>query len=144
MATQTVDAAGARPVVLVLEDDLDVQRVIARGVERAGCRAVCAADGRDALRLFSELQPVLVCMDLMLPTVSGFEVCRRLRAAGAAVPVAAMSSRDLPEDVAHALESGCDVFVRKPLTPDVVARTLQQLLAVPPPARGDSTRGPHP
>jgi len=126
----------ARPTVLVVDDDLDVQRIVARGVERAGFRAVCTIDGREGLRLYDELRPVMVCLDLMLPNLSGFEICRRLRAAGSKVPVAAISARDLPEDVAHALEAGFDTFVSKPVRAEEVARTLSELFRQIPAAAG--------
>src|SRR5438093_11627311 len=69
-----------RELVLIAEDDLANQALLARLLERAGYRSFAVGDGRDALRAAMEENPDLVLLDIGLPGMSGLEVCRRLRA----------------------------------------------------------------
>ncbi len=117
-----------RKTILLIDDDLDMQRLLTRAVQRSGHHAVCMVDGYEGLRRFAELRPAMVLLDLMLPNLSGFEICRRLRALGATIPILAISTRDLPEDEVHALESGFDLFISKPVRLDDVSRTITQVL----------------
>lgn len=116
--------------VLVVDDDGDIRELLSRAVERAGHHAVCASNGVEGLQRFQEVQPAMVLLDLMLPNLSGFELCRRLRAQGVRVPLVAVSTRDLPEDEVHALASGFDHFIRKPVRLDEVSRTVGELLGL--------------
>jgi DNA-binding response OmpR family regulator len=128
----------SRRTVLVIDDDLDIQKLLSRAVERAGHHAVCTVDGHEGLRRFEELAPAMVLLDLMLPNLSGFEICRRMRALGSTIPMIAISTRDLPEDEAHALACGFDLFICKPVRLDDVSQTVAWFLEQPA-TRGDGT-----
>jgi DNA-binding response OmpR family regulator len=108
--------------VLVVEDDPTVREVVARYLEREGLIVDAVGDGREALGHAATQWPDLVVLDLMLPGVNGFDVCRRLRA-HAPVPVIMLTARGNEEDRIVGLDLGADDYVAKPFSPrELVAR----------------------
>jgi len=108
--------------VLIVEDDASIREVIALGLERAGLRAVTAVDGREALSAWRNREFDLLILDVMLPGLDGFEVCREIRRTSQ-VPILMMTARTDTIDVVVGLESGADDYVRKPFeVPELVAR----------------------
>ncbi len=102
--------------VLVVDDDLTVSDVVARYLARDGHQVERAADGVTALQRASARPPDLVVLDLMLPGMSGLEVCRRLRKI-APVPVVMLTARGEEDDRVIGLELGADDYVTKPFSP---------------------------
>ena len=72
--------AEPRATVMVVDDEAAVRRVLVMRLQLAGYRVICAEDGEEALTLFHQEQPDLIVLDVMLPKLDGFAVCRRLRA----------------------------------------------------------------
>ena len=117
-ATSTVN----RPGILIVEDDARTARLLAAYLEDAGFSTRTAGNGPDGLRRFQEAPPILVILDLMLPGMSGWDVCRELRKTSR-VPVLILSARDQEGDRIRGLELGADDYVVKPFSPkEVVAR----------------------
>jgi two-component system chemotaxis response regulator CheY len=90
-----------------------------------------AESGRGALSVISKVAPSLVVLDLILPELSGYEVCERLRATSALqhVPILAVSARAMPEDRAAAEEAGASAFLAKPFTPRELTEHVLPLLS---------------
>jgi DNA-binding response OmpR family regulator len=108
--------------VLVVEDDHTVRDVVVRYLEREGLTVDAVGDGREALGHAAKRWPDLVVLDLMLPGINGFDVCRRLRAQ-APVPVIMLTARGSEEDRIVGLDLGADDYVAKPFSPrELVAR----------------------
>jgi two-component system OmpR family response regulator len=108
--------------VLVVEDDPSVAEATGLLLERAGMRVVAAPDGRRALDLFQRQRFDAVVLDIMLPVIDGFDVCRSLRAEST-VPILFLSARDEEIDRILGLEIGGDDYVTKPFSPrELVAR----------------------
>jgi two-component system phosphate regulon response regulator PhoB len=105
-------------LVLVVEDELDVQRVIEYNLKQDGHRVVTATSGRDAVRLAREVHPDLILLDLMLPDLRGTEVCRTLKesASTKTIPVMVVSARGEEVDRVVAFELGADDYVVKPFS----------------------------
>ncbi|MFJ6792958.1 response regulator transcription factor [Streptomyces sp. NPDC091268] len=119
------DAPAGR--VLVVDDDPTVSEVVAGYLHRAGFTVETAADGPEALARAQRARPDLVVLDLMLPGWDGFEVCRRLRAAGP-VPVIMLTARGDEDDRIAGLEQGADDYVTKPFSPrELVLRVASVL-----------------
>ncbi len=107
--------------ILVVDDEPTLRETLAENLEMEGFRVVTAADGRQALERFRQFQPDLVVLDLMLPELSGIEVCRQIRRESG-VPILMLTARDSELDKVVGLELGADDYVTKPFG-------LQELLA---------------
>jgi putative two-component system response regulator len=106
----------SRPLVLVIEDELAQRLLITRILEHEGYRVEAAADGEAGLRAVIEHSPDLVLLDLNLPRVDGYEVCRQLRAdpVTATLPVIVITAHTALDDMVAALDAGADDFLAKP------------------------------
>jgi DNA-binding response OmpR family regulator len=121
---------GARKTVLVVEDDPSMRDAISDLVLRMGLDVVEAADGTAAMTRLAGMRPDLICLDLVLPESSGYEVCEFIRRSPdhRGTPVLIMSGRSYPADRAHASEAGADSFIAKPFTEDDLRRRIERLL----------------
>src|SRR3954462_13270026 len=102
-----------RPRVLVVDDERHIVDFVTMGLEGRGMEVECALTGRDALVAVEGFRPDVVVLDLMLPGLSGQEVCRRVRAKSS-VPILILSARDEVEDRVDGLNSGADDYLIKP------------------------------
>ena len=100
-------------LLLIVEDDPSLREVIRLGLEGEGFRVVTAEDGPAALVAFASHRPDLVLLDIMLPGLDGFTVCRELRKTSL-VPIVMLTARSSTVDVVVGLESGADDYVTKP------------------------------
>ena len=121
--------------VLIVEDELRMASLIRRGLTNEGVAADVAVRGADALWMAEAHDYDAVLLDVMLPDVDGFEVCRRLRAAGVWAPVLMLTARDSVEDRVAGLDSGADDYLVKPFS---FAELLARLRALA--RRGDGER----
>ncbi len=113
---------GSRRVILVVEDDPTVSEIVVRYLERDGFAVESCADGADGLDRALDLRPDLVVLDLMLPSLDGLEVCRRLHDA-LPVPVVMLTARGDEADRILGLELGADDYLTKPFSPrELLAR----------------------
>lgn len=113
--------------VLLIEDDPLVRRGLELALSRHGHAVGVARTGEDGLREFESTGCDLVVLDLMLPGMDGFEVCRRIRSAGE-VPVIILSARGDDFDVVGGLEAGADDYVVKPVQPTVLDARIRAVL----------------
>ena len=102
--------------VLLAEDDVRMAGLIRRGLEEEEYQVDVAADGETAARMAEEGTYAVLVLDVMLPGLSGFEVCRRLRGAGVWTPVLMLSARSAVEDRVQGLDAGADDFLPKPFS----------------------------
>ncbi len=109
------DPAGMGRTILVVDDETTLRETLVEALELEGYRAVSAADGRQALALFRAERPDLVLLDLMLPELSGVEVCRIIRAESG-VPIIMLTAKDAEVDKVVGLELGADDYVTKPFS----------------------------
>jgi DNA-binding response OmpR family regulator len=101
--------------ILVVDDEATLRETLVEALELEGFRAIPAADGREALARFRADRPDLVLLDLMLPELSGVEVCRILRAESG-VPIIMLTAKDGEVDKVVGLELGADDYVTKPFS----------------------------
>ena len=101
--------------ILVVDDEPTIREALVDALEADGFRVVAAADGREALARFRGERPDLVLLDLMLPELSGIEVCRIIRAESA-VPIVMLTAKDSEVDKVVGLELGADDYVTKPFS----------------------------
>jgi DNA-binding response OmpR family regulator len=114
--------------VLVVDDDPTVSDVVRRYLERDGFEVSLAADGPSALHRFAADRPDLVVLDLMLPGLDGLEVCRRMRASAADLPVVMLTALGEEADRVLGLEIGADDYMTKPFSPRELVLRVRSVL----------------
>jgi len=113
--------------ILVVDDERTLREALAEAIEQDGLRVITAADGKEALERFRAESPDLLLLDLMLPEVSGIEVCRIVRRESA-VPIIMLTAKDSEIDKVVGLELGADDYVTKPFSlHELMARIRTQL-----------------
>ena len=113
--------------VLVVDDEPNIREVVGLYLRRDGHAVVSAGDGDEALRLYQQTQPDLVVLDLMLPGLSGLEVCRRLQA-NRRVPLIMLTAKGEEEDRIVGLGVGADDYMVKPFSPRELAARVEAVL----------------
>lgn len=109
--------------VLVSEDDEHTRNGLVEILQAEGYQTFAAADGEQAVALFEQHKPDFVCLDIMMPRLSGYDVCRKLRAIDRAVPIIFISAKSEEIDKVVGLELGADDFIVKPFgVKEVIAR----------------------
>jgi two-component system OmpR family response regulator len=122
--------------VLIIEDEVRMARLLKRALEEEGHAVDVAGDGPDGLWMATENPYAAIVLDVMLPGFDGFELCRRLRAAGVWVPVLMLTARDEVGDRVRGLDAGADDYLVKPFSLLELAARLRAL------ARRDDRRRP--
>jgi len=123
IATTSVDTL----TILVVEDEASITRLVRLYLEQSGFRVVAATDGRAALVLHEREHPALVILDLMLPELDGWEVCRRIRATSH-TPILMLTARQTEEDRVAGLDLGADDYVTKPFSPRELVSRVRAIL----------------
>ncbi len=131
--------------VLIVEDEPDIRDLVLFHLRRDGYQASSAGSGEEALRQVRQAPPDLVLLDLMLPSMGGLEVCRRLRqdAATAALPIVMLTAKGDEVDRVLGLELGADDYVVKPFSPKELLARVRAVLrrAKPTPGAAPMTLG---
>jgi len=117
--------------LLIVDDEENLRSMLAAALRHHGFQVSSVANGRDALDAVTEQSPDLVVLDVMLPDLDGFEVCRRMRNAGNQTPVLFLTARDATEDKVRGLTLGGDDYLQKPFSlEELVARAAAVLRRV--------------
>ncbi len=117
-----------QPMVLVVDDDALVRKSVRLTCESEGYRVTEVARGADTLGAVEAVKPDMVLLDLMMPDISGFDVCRDIRRAGHRFPVVILSAKNDEIDVVLGLEIGADDYIQKPFRPrELLARMAVHL-----------------
>ena len=114
--------------VLVVDDEPGIRDLMRTALRFHGFDTVAAGTGAEALAAAREGRPDLVLLDVMLPDIDGFEVCRRLRDAGDEVPVIFLTARDTPSDTVTGLTLGGDDYVTKPFSIEALIARVRAVL----------------
>src|SRR5205807_5988110 len=108
--------------ILIVDDEPNIIRLIQMYLEREGYGTLSARTGGEAIEMMSRHNPALVILDIMLPDIDGWEVCREIRRTSD-VPIIMLTAREADEDKIVGLEIGADDYVTKPFVPrELVAR----------------------
>src|SRR5690348_7837043 len=116
--------------VLIAEDDPHIQLMIQRKLELAGYKTRVTANGNDALKMALEDKPSILLLDIMLPGVSGLDVCRSVKEqlGASSPPIIIVSAKGDPSDVQAGEEAGANDYVIKPFSPGELLRRVEKLL----------------
>ncbi|MEO3943878.1 response regulator transcription factor [Gorillibacterium sp. CAU 1737] len=111
-----------REQILVIDDDEKITSMLRRGLAFEGYAVTTANDGLEGLKKMMEAEPNLIILDIMMPRVDGWEVCRRIRESGSQVPILMLTAKDEVSDRVKGLDMGADDYLIKPFA-------LEELLA---------------
>jgi DNA-binding response OmpR family regulator len=119
-----------KPRILLVDDEPDLVQLIAFRLQAAGYSVQTAYDGQQALEEVKKLPPDLVILDLMLPKVDGYKVCRLLKFDERTrhIPILIFTARARPEDMTLATECGADAYLTKPFEAGALLSKLEELL----------------
>jgi DNA-binding response OmpR family regulator len=112
----------ANKIILVVDDEIKITEVVKSYLDKSGYSTVCANTGSDAMKAVDRLSPALIILDLMLPDITGEDICRELRKKSR-VPIIMLTAKVDEEDVIRGLGLGADDYLTKPFSPrQLVAR----------------------
>lgn len=117
-----------RPHIMVIDDDEKITSLLRRSLAFEGYEVTTAHDGAEGLRLLAQRQADLIVLDVMMPRLDGWEVCRRLRAAGIASPVLLLTAKDEVQDRVKGLDLGADDYLVKPFALEELLARIRALL----------------
>jgi DNA-binding response OmpR family regulator len=116
------------PTILVVDDEHDIAYSIEFALKQEGYQAISCHDGREALRLIQTESPDLIILDVLLPGMSGFDVCKEIRSKGNLVPVLMLTAKTTEIDAVIGLELGADDYIPKPARmKELIARVRTRL-----------------
>ena len=119
--------------IIVIEDDLAILRGLRDNLEYESYEVYTATDGEQGYRLIQKHHPHLIVLDLMMPKMSGYELCRKVRSEGIATPILMLTARSEEVDRVQGLDLGADDYVTKPFSvPELLARIRAILRRVKP------------
>ncbi|HEX7474469.1 MAG TPA: response regulator transcription factor [Dehalococcoidales bacterium] len=101
--------------ILIVDDDPAIQKFVGVNLEARGYKVLLASDGEEALSLLDEEQPNLILLDIMMPRMNGFEVCRKVRE-WSRIPIIILSARESENDKVTCLDCGADDYLTKPFS----------------------------
>src|ERR1700757_5094469 len=116
------------PKVLVVDDEPNIRELVEVALKFHGCAVAVSASGKDALHQVGAYDPDLMILDVMLPDIDGFEVCRTLRSEGNDVPVIFLTARDTTSDTIRGLTLGGDDYVTKPFSVEALVARVRAVL----------------
>ena len=123
--------------MLVVDDDADVREAVETALELEGHRVATAGDGLAALKQLTHAEFDAMVLDVLMPNLDGFEVCRRVRAAGNRTPILILTARDSEEDTIRGLDLGADDYLVKPFGLGELLARVRALLRRTRPAGDD-------
>ncbi len=130
-------------LILLVDDEPSITQLARMYLEREGYRVHEAGDGESALEAVAQHKPALLVLDVMLPKLDGFDVCRRLRSAGDQVPIIMLTARDEDIDKILGLELGADDYLTKPFNPRELTARVKAILRRSEPKKTTDTNPLH-
>ncbi len=116
------------PRVLVIDDEPNIRELVQVALNFHGCAVTTGATGAEALQLADAYDPDLIVLDVLLPDIDGFEVCRRLRSVANDVPVIFLTARDATADTVTGLTLGGDDYITKPFSVEALVARVRAVL----------------
>ncbi len=126
-------AIEARKKVLIVDDERLTRAVLQHNIVLEGYDVIVAGDGREAMNKIREVTPDLIVVDLVMPDMNGFEMCRRIRSNKDTIktPVIVVSALQSLSDIEEAKISGANVYLTKPIKPDEFMSHVKKFLGSP-------------
>ena len=130
--TANFDEEVRNSTILIADDTEQNVELLQAYLEGLGCKTVCAYDGEETLERVAESKPDLILLDIMMPKVSGYEICRKLKddPATAGIPICMVTALTEDVDIERAVEAGTDDFLSKPINRWELIARVRNLLRV--------------
>jgi two-component system, OmpR family, alkaline phosphatase synthesis response regulator PhoP len=124
------EAAVDRKRILVVDDEIYIVHILEFSLTMEGYTVLTASNGEEALKMIEQERPDLVVLDIMMPKLDGYEVCRHLRQDErfAGLPVILLSAKGRPVDREAGLQAGADDYIAKPFSPRKLLEKIRELL----------------
>ena len=116
-----------KQTILIIEDEPTINRIISNYFSNDGYQVLCALDGSEGLKLFKENNIDLVCLDIMMPHVDGWEVAKEIRESSD-IPIIMMSALAQEEDILRGYSLKVDDYITKPFNPKILVAKVKNLL----------------
>lgn len=118
------------PLVLIVDDSATLRVLMARALQKIGCQVLTAADGNEGFDRALQERPHCIVLDVVLPGMNGFSLCRRLRSLDPEhdLSIVMISSKDTPADQHWGLRQGADRYLPKPFTEEQLVATVKEVL----------------
>ena len=113
--------------ILIVDDEVKITEVVKSYLENSGYLTACAYDGKNAMSLFEKLSPALIILDLMLPDMSGEDICREIRKKSR-VPIIMLTAKVEDADIINGLGIGADDYLTKPFSPKQLVARVEAVL----------------
>lgn len=118
-----------RPIkVLIIEDDENIAELIQLYIEKIGFSSITAYDGEEGLKKFYNESPDCIILDLMLPKIDGWEICKMIRMEDKKIPIIMLTGKGETYDIVHGLEIGADDYIVKPFDPNELIARVKSVL----------------
>ncbi len=114
--------------ILIIEDEMDLLDLVDYNLTRKGYMTEAALDGEEGLKKALSFSPDLVILDLMLPGIDGWDLCRRIKEESKDLPVLMLTAKSMPEDRAKGFETGADEYMTKPFALSELFDNVERLL----------------
>jgi len=116
--------------ILLVEDEVNLRELVKARLEQNGYEVTVAGDGYQAIFQARRVKPDLIILDLMIPRLDGYTVCRTLKASSdlATVPIIMFTARSSPDDMRRGMDMGADAYVTKPFDPATLIAKIEELL----------------
>jgi DNA-binding response OmpR family regulator len=122
------------PRILIIDDSATLRLIMARALQKTGCHVSIASNGNDGLQKAVQERPDCIILDVILPGLNGFSLCRQLRAMDPEhdLSIIMVSSKNTPVDQRWGLRQGADRYLPKPFTEEKLVATVKELLTARP------------
>ncbi len=117
-----------RDKIMVIDDDAKITSMLKRSLAFEGYAVTTAANGQEGLKLLLQEEPNVIILDVMMPQLDGWEVCRRIRESGSAVPILMLTAKDEVSDRVKGLDLGADDYLVKPFALEELLARVRSLL----------------
>ncbi|MDO8885394.1 response regulator [Candidatus Oleimmundimicrobium sp.] len=117
--------------ILVVDDEPDISNLIKFTLERRGYKIILAKNGQDAMNIAKKEQPKLILLDVIMPVINGYEVCRLLKECAETkdIPVIMLSGKTQKTEIEHGLKVGANNYICKPFSPKEFANTIEEIFS---------------
>lgn len=133
MAEEGKDTSRSGALVLVVDDDPSILRVVEVQLQRNGFQVMTAADGPAALKILRDCVPAVIILDVMMPGMSGYDVCQEVKQSPRLekVPVIFLTAKGSPQDYRTGMAAGAVMYMVKPFSPEKLLQVVQMMAGVP-------------